>query len=223
MEKQIKDIREFQEKIAEEQEGNLFTRGDMKERIQARMDFLREEVNELEKALLAGDPVETIDAVIDIHYIANGTAQEAGVIHLLGDAWDLVHANNMSKLDENGKVHKNEQGKVIKPANYKPVDLKQLFDDSLEDTVKSVKILKFYADWCAPCRTLTTVLDGHDFPIKTINTDLEPETTLKFNVRNVPTLVFIDEEENVLHRLTGVVTSDKVKEILDELRANKED
>lgn len=128
MEKQIKDIREFQEKIAEEKEGSLFTRGDMKERILARMEYLREEVNELEKALLAGDPVETIDAIIDIHYIANGTAQEAGVVHLLGNAWDLVHENNMSKLDENGKVMKHpETKKVLKPANYKPVDLKQLF------------------------------------------------------------------------------------------------
>lgn len=86
-----------------------------------------------------------------------------------------------------------------------------------------MKILKFYADWCAPCRTLTTMLDGHDFPIKAINIDLEPETTLKFNVRKVPTLVFIDEKENVLHRLNGVVTGEKVKEILDGLQANKED
>lgn len=127
MEKQIKDIREFQERIAEELEGSLFTREDYESRVKARMHFLREEVDELEAALLAKDPVEAIDAIIDIHYIANGTAQEVGVVHLLGSAWDLVHSNNMSKLDENGKVQKNEQGKVIKPANYKPVDLKQLF------------------------------------------------------------------------------------------------
>lgn len=126
--KQIQDIREFQEKIAEELEGDLFFRDDFEGRVKTRMKLLREEVDELEEALLNRDPVETLDAIIDIHYIANGTAQEAGIVDKLSDAWDLVHANNMTKLDENGKVIKNEYGKVIKPANYKPVDLTVLFN-----------------------------------------------------------------------------------------------
>ena len=129
MHKQVKDIREFQEKLVEVEEGSLFflEGKSFEERVKLRMDLLREEVNELEEALLNGDPVETLDAIIDIHYIANGTAQETGVVHLLPEAWDLVHANNMTKLDENGKVVKNEAGKIIKPANYKPVDLTELF------------------------------------------------------------------------------------------------
>lgn len=129
MHKQVKDIREFQEKLAEVEEGSLFFLDDVqfKERVALRMSLLREEVDELEEALLNGDPVETLDAIVDIHYIANGTAQEAGVVHLLPDGWDLVHSNNMTKLDENGKVVKNEQGKIIKPSNYKAVDLKPLF------------------------------------------------------------------------------------------------
>lgn len=127
--KQIEDIREFQEKIAEELEGDLFFRDDFEERVKTRMKLLREEVDELEEALLNRDPVETLDVIIDIHYIANGTAQEAGIVDKLSDAWDLVHANNMTKLDENGKVIKNEYGKVIKPANYKPVDLTVLFNE----------------------------------------------------------------------------------------------
>lgn len=130
MQKQINDIKEFQERIAEVEEGSLFflEEEDFQKRVKLRMNLLREEVDELEEALLNRDPVETIDAVIDIHYIANGTAQEAGVVHLLEDAWNLVHSNNMTKLDENGKVVKNEVGKVIKPANYKPVDLTKLFN-----------------------------------------------------------------------------------------------
>lgn len=129
MYKQVKDIRDFQEKLAEVEEGSLFFLEDdaFKERVKLRMSLLREEVDELEEALLNGDPVETLDAIIDIHYIANGTAQEAGVVHLLPEGWDLVHSNNMTKLDESGKVVKNESGKIIKPANYKPVDLTELF------------------------------------------------------------------------------------------------
>ena len=129
MKKQISDIRDFQEKLVEVEEGSLFflEEKDFQDRVRLRMKLLREEVDELEEALLNRDPVETLDAIIDIHYIANGTAQEVGVVHLLDKAWDLVHANNMTKLDENGKVHKDENGKVIKPSNYKPVNLKILF------------------------------------------------------------------------------------------------
>ena len=129
MHKQVKDIREFQEKLAEIEEGSLFflEEEDFQKRVKLRMELLREEVDELEEALLNRDPVETLDAIIDIHYIANGTAQEAGVVHLLPEGWDLVHSNNMTKLDEDGNVVKNEFGKIIKPANYKPVDLTELF------------------------------------------------------------------------------------------------
>lgn len=129
MQKQIQDIREFQEKIVEVEEGSLFFREeeDFQRQVKLRMALLREEVDELEEALLNRDPVETLDAIVDIHYIANGTAQEAGVVDLIGKGWDLIHTNNMTKLDENGKVHKNASGKVIKPANYKPVSLEALF------------------------------------------------------------------------------------------------
>lgn len=135
MEKQIKDIREFQTKIAEKQEGHLVNlqntsdvrNGRLEEAINLRIALMQEEVNELRDALDKMDEVEILDAGVDSLYIILGTMHEAGVLDKFSKAWDLVHANNMTKLDENGKVQKNEQGKVIKPANYKPVDLKQLF------------------------------------------------------------------------------------------------
>lgn len=127
MTKQIRDIREFQTRIAEEEEGSLFFRPDFKERVAQRMRFLREEVDELEKALNDNDPVEVLDALVDIDYIAKGTAHEAGLLNLLQDGWDLVHANNMTKIGPDGKVLKSDDNKVIKPAGYMPVDLNTLF------------------------------------------------------------------------------------------------
>ena len=32
-----------------------------------------------------------------------------------------------------------------------------------------MKILKFYADWCAPCRALTTVLDVFNVETEAVN------------------------------------------------------
>lgn len=127
MKQQVEDIREFQLKIAETAEGTLFARKDSKEQKELRMKLLREEVDELEHALEYSDSIETLDAIVDILYIALGTAQEAGVLDKLEEAWKLVHENNLTKLDSDGKVHKNEFGKVIKPKGYKPVDLSVLW------------------------------------------------------------------------------------------------
>lgn len=127
MKQQIKDIREFQQKIAETAEGTLFTRKDTNEQIELRTKLLQEEVDELQTSLEHKDQIESLDAIIDILYIVLGTAQELGVLDKLEDAWTLVHENNLTKLDADGKVHKNEYGKVIKPKGYKPVDLSVLW------------------------------------------------------------------------------------------------
>lgn len=131
MEKQIRDIREWQTKIAEKREGQLvdgsLMHGSLIEAVQLRIDLMQEEVDELKVALDEMDEVEILDAGIDSLYIILGTMHEAGVLDKFEKAWDLVHANNMTKLGPDGKVVKNENGKVIKPANYKPVDLNQLF------------------------------------------------------------------------------------------------
>ena len=130
MDKQVQDNREFQQKIAEKKEGWLNQQNTIDlivEGISLRKSLLQEEVDELSDAVVKNDQVEILDAVIDIIYIALGTAHECGVLDKVSKAWDLVHRNNMTKLGADGKVVKNENGKVIKPSNYLPVDLKILF------------------------------------------------------------------------------------------------
>lgn len=131
--KQINDIREFQKKLAEVEEGSLpkLNQKDYVSRTQLRNDLLEEECEELREALLAKNDVEVLDAGVDILYILLGTMHEYGVLDKFIDGWNLVHDNNMTKLDENGQVQKNSAGKVIKPANYRPVDLTVLFKDEV--------------------------------------------------------------------------------------------
>jgi NTP pyrophosphatase (non-canonical NTP hydrolase) len=44
----------------------------------------------------------------------------------LQEVWDEVSRSNMSKISENGKVIKNEFGKIQKPSTFSPADIKSI-------------------------------------------------------------------------------------------------
>lgn len=83
------------------------------------------------------------------------------------------------------------------------------------------KILKFEAEWCGQCKALAPilkrVLENHtDITLTTV--DAEEETTLKYNIRNLPTLVFIKDNIEV-GRTTGVLTADMLENKIKEFYA----
>lgn len=92
-----------------------------------RIALIREELNELEAALDAGDQVETLDALTDLQYVLDGSYLSLGFAHLKDAALAEVHRSNMSKLGADGLPVYREDGKVTKGPNYSPPDLAALF------------------------------------------------------------------------------------------------
>lgn len=85
------------------------------------------------------------------------------------------------------------------------------------------KILKFEAEWCGQCKALTPilkkVLENHtDITLTTIDIETEEEITLKYNIRNLPTLIFIKDNIEV-GRTSGVLTADMLKNKIKEFYA----
>ena len=84
------------------------------------VNLIDEEFNdELKVAIDNNDPVETLDALIDILVVT------IGAIHSMGadaeGAWKEVMSTNFAKIDkETGKVRKREDGKVLKPVGWVP-------------------------------------------------------------------------------------------------------
>jgi len=84
-------------------------------------NLIREEFDEL----CASDTAEhDLDALIDILVVT------VGAIHSLGAdgqaAWNEVMHSNFAKIDrDTGKVRKREDGKVLKPEEWRPPDLKK--------------------------------------------------------------------------------------------------
>ncbi len=80
-------------------------------------------------------------------------------------------------------------------------------------------IVDFYADWCGPCKIMAPIFDelaseqaGNALILK-LDTDANQATTMKFNVRGIPTLiVFKDGKE--AGRQVGVTTKQKLEELL---------
>jgi predicted HAD superfamily Cof-like phosphohydrolase len=85
-------------------------------------NLIEEEFNELITAESNKDPVEQLDALIDILVVT------IGALHSMGadaeGAWKEVMKTNFAKIDkETGKVRKREDGKVLKPVGWSPPKL----------------------------------------------------------------------------------------------------
>lgn len=81
-----------------------------------------------------------------------------------------------------------------------------------------IKILKFSASWCNPCKALAKQLNGITLPITSYDVDEHEDLVEKYNIRNVPTLIFVNDADNELKRLVGVVTKQKVIDTYNELQ-----
>jgi predicted HAD superfamily Cof-like phosphohydrolase len=94
--------------------------------------LIKEEFDELQVAqgidLITGEqvrkanPVETLDALLDIIVVTIGAIHSAGMDGEGG--WKEVMRTNFAKIDkETGKVRKREDGKVLKPLGWTPSEL----------------------------------------------------------------------------------------------------
>ena len=87
---------------------------------------------------------------------------------------------------------------------------------------KNSVVIKFGADWCAPCKsvekTLTAIeseyLDDVDFYL--VNVDEETEITEALRIMSLPTIYFIDATGNKTVT-TGSMSIDKLREKIDVL------
>jgi len=80
-----------------------------------------------------------------------------------------------------------------------------------------MKILKFYADWCGPCKmlsmTIETIKEEITFEIEEVDIDNNVDMAQKYNIRSVPTMIIVDGETEVKRR-TGNMTAEQVKEFI---------
>ena len=121
--KEYMDVRAFQEKmkhLVNDTPGRL-TKGLMRERV----DFLKEELDELKEAMDAEDLDKMADALIDLVYVAKGTAVMMGLPWAA--LWDDVQRANLAK--EPGVTARGYLFDAKKPEGWVPPNTAAILKD----------------------------------------------------------------------------------------------
>lgn len=74
------------------------------------------------------------------------------------------------------------------------------------------KILYFSAAWCGPCKTLGPIMNSVSEEVnwEKIDVDSNSELSVKYGIRNIPTLILIDDSGVELNRSTGVIQKQQI-------------
>lgn len=85
-----------------------------------------------------------------------------------------------------------------------------------------LKVTKFSAVWCAPCRALDPIFkrvsestEGVEFA--NIDIDKEPELATTMNIRSVPTIVF-EKDGKAIDLMVGLVSEQTIRDKIKELK-----
>lgn len=85
-----------------------------------------------------------------------------------------------------------------------------------------IKLIKFSAKWCAPCKKYDPILDTFQEKnpgdeVLRIDIDDSPELAKKYNVQTVPyTVIYVDDD--IVGGFKGAVTLKKLEEVVSPYR-----
>ncbi len=89
-------------------------------------------------------------------------------------------------------------------------------------------VVDFWAEWCQPCHMLTPILEklaneaNGTFRLAKVNADENPNLTMQFNVRGLPTVKAFNKGQ-VVAEFVGAQTEGKVREFLRKLAPSAAD
>ena len=94
-------------------------------------------------------------------------------------------------------------------------------DTNFQDTAlkNGVSVVDFWAEWCGPCRLVGPIIDqlAEEYDGKAlvgkVNVDHNPEISMKYGVRSIPTILIFKDGE-IVEKHVGTATKATLEEKL---------
>ena len=82
--------------------------------------------------------------------------------------------------------------------------------------------MKFYSPCCGQCKVVAKEFKDHpiDAPVKDINVMENPEVADKYNIKGLPTILLLNDEDEVVETWHGIVKSEVINSMIKEYETN---
>ena len=83
-------------------------------------------------------------------------------------------------------------------------------------------VVDFWAEWCAPCRVIAPLIDelaqqyGDKIKVVKMDVDQNPQSSMNYGIRSIPTLLFFKNGQPV-DQLLGAVPKNQIEDKLTAL------
>lgn len=100
----------------------------------------------------------------------------------------------------------------------------ELTDTNFQEEVldkEGLTVIDFWAEWCGPCKMIGPIIEdlANDYEGKAligkVNVDENPELSIKFGIRSIPTILFVKDGE-IVDKMVGATSKQVLTSKVDE-------
>ena len=96
--------------------------------------------------------------------------------------------------------------------------LKHYSENNFNEVIKSKVLVDFYANWCGPCKMLSSILEQLasevDIDIIKVDVDKYQDLAREYKIMSIPCLILFDNEKEI-KRTLGFMPKEKLKEFIN--------